>query len=174
MVSRATAYNYFPTQESLLVELSVTIDVKELEGIVARPLTANDVEARLLELFATFNRHVLDDEVLYRRALRVYLDMWLATRESDGDGQAPMMRAGRRTKLIADTIAPLRDQLGPDELKRLEAALCLVAGVEPMVVLLDVCRFEPEEALDVTQWVAEIILTAALPQARASHRKRRS
>ncbi len=43
-----------------------------------------------------------------------------------------------------------------------------------MVILLDVCHLEPEEALDVTQWVAETLLAAALPQARGSQRKRRS
>ena len=33
-MSRTTAYRYFPTQESLLLELSVTLDVDDVEALV--------------------------------------------------------------------------------------------------------------------------------------------
>jgi hypothetical protein len=49
-----------------------------------------------------------------------------------------------------------------DTFRRLQAALCLVAGSETIQVLRDVCRLEPDEALAVTQWVADAILTAGL------------
>ena len=38
LVSRTTAYRYFPTQESLLLELSINIDVREVEDLAAQPL----------------------------------------------------------------------------------------------------------------------------------------
>lgn len=150
------------------MELAVTVDISEVEDLVARPLSEDEVPGRLLEMLDRFNRHVLEDEVLYRRALRVYLEMWLAAHQDNDD--APILRAGRRTHFVADTLAPLRQSMATDELRRLEAALCLVAGVEPMVVLLDVCQLEPDEALRVTRWVTKTIIDAALDPPNRSDR----
>lgn len=163
MVSRTTAYRYFPTQESLLVELSVTIDVPEIEELLAEPVDTEGVEARLLDVADRLNRHVFADEELYRRAMRTYLDLWLAARTGDaGDGHAPTVRAGRRTRWIADSVEPLRGTVPDADLRRMEAALCLVMGTEAMVVMRDVCHLEPDEALAVARWAAEAILRAGL------------
>src|SRR4249920_431713 len=62
LVSRTTAYRYFPTQESLLLELSINIDVRELEELAAQPLDGTRPEDRLLEFVDLFNRHVLANE----------------------------------------------------------------------------------------------------------------
>ena len=43
-----------------------------------------------------------------------------------------------------------------------EAALCLVAGGEAISVMRDVCRLEPEEALEVTRWAARSLVAAVL------------
>jgi hypothetical protein len=105
------------------------------------------------------NRHVLADEVLYRKALRLYLDMWLAASDED---DAPTVREGRRARWIADSLEPLRATHPDDVLRRLEAALCLVTGIEPISVLRDVCRLDPDETLEVTRWAAEAMIAAAL------------
>ena len=52
--------------------------------------------------------------------------------------------------------------LEPAERARLEAALCLVLGAEPLVVLRDVCRLSPDDAVAVTKWVTDAILDAGL------------
>ena len=148
----------------MLLEISANIEVSELEALVARPLDRDGVPGRLHELFDTFNRPVLADEARYRAALRFYLDMWLATRKA-GEQPAPMVRAGRRTRWIADSLAPLRDSLPEAELHRLEAALCLVAGADAMIVMRDVCGLEPDDALAVTRWAAEAIMHAGLRDA---------
>ena len=62
LVSRTTAYRYFPTQESLLLELSINIDVREVEELVARPLAGTTPQDRLVEFVDLFNRHVLANE----------------------------------------------------------------------------------------------------------------
>jgi hypothetical protein len=101
--------------------------------------------------------------MLYRTALRTYLDLWLAAHEAD-ESQTPTVRAGRRTRWIAESVAPLRATVPNAELRRLEAALCLVTGLEAMVVMRDVCGLEPDEARAVTHWAAEAILRAGLHQ----------
>jgi len=162
LVSRTTAYRYFPTQESLMLELSINIDVREVEELVSRPFDGASPEERLLEFVDLFNRHVLANERLYRTGTRHYMDTWLAA-ERAGDDHAHT-REGRRARMIATILGPLRDSAREVDLTRLEAALCLVAGGEAIEVLRDVCRLEPEEALAVTRWTADAILAAALGQ----------
>jgi AcrR family transcriptional regulator len=157
LVSRTTAYRYFPTQESLLVELAVLMDLPDFE--VTDSVPDDDVRTRVRAMVDGFNSHVLEREEVFRRALRVYLDIWLATHEVD---DAPLVRAGRRLTWIRTILEPVAGDLEPDARERLEAALCLVLGAEPLVVLRDVCRLSTEDAVAVTRWVADAILAAAL------------
>src|SRR4051794_3607591 len=46
-VSRATAYRYFPTQESLLLEAALHTDVEDIEALVSEPVTAADASERV-------------------------------------------------------------------------------------------------------------------------------
>jgi AcrR family transcriptional regulator len=160
LVSRTTAYRYFPTQESLTLELTVSIDVPGLEAMVAEPTDAEHAPAHVIEVLDCFNRHVLDNEELFRRTLRVYLDMWLAARESD-DPQ-PTVRAGRRAQWLATMLEPVRGTVPNETLQRLERALCIVMGMEPLTVLRDVCGLAPDDALEVTRWAAEALIATAL------------
>jgi len=159
-VSRTTAYRYFPTQESLLVELSLDMNVDDVEALVARPLPRSEVAARLLSVLQLFNRHVFDEETRYRTAMRLYQDMWLAA-VANGD-DAPILREGRRRRWIADCLAPLGHDISEHDRRHLTAALALVAGPEPMVVLRDVCRLNADEALAVTGWAIETLIAAVL------------
>ena len=160
LVSRTTAYRYFPTQESLLLEIAVTADVADVEALVARPLGDDDPVARLHEVLARFNEHVLDAEVQYRTALRVYADLALAA-IADGD-DAPMVREGRRTQWIERVLEPLRDRIGEQDWDPLVAGLAVVAGSEAMLVLKDVCQLDRERALDASRSAVQALLDRAL------------
>lgn len=162
LVSRTTAYRYFPTQESLLLEIAVNADVGDIEALVARPVEGEDPGARAVEIMQLLNRRVLDQEVRYRTALRVYLDQWLAA--VAGGDPAPIVREGRRHRWFAELLAPLADTVTPAELDRLIAGLSLLTGAEAMTVLRDICRLDPDEALAVTDWAARALLDATLPR----------
>ncbi len=161
LVSRTTAYSYFPTQESLLFELTINIEVAELEELAAKPLNGTKPEDRVLELVDLFNRHMLTNEKLSRTAIRLYMDAWLAE-ERAGEDNPSSRREGRRTQWIAATLEPFRGTVPDTDIQRLQAALCLVAGAEAITVLRDVCRLEPDDAIAVTRWAAEAILAAGL------------
>jgi AcrR family transcriptional regulator len=164
LVSRTTAWRYFPNQESLLVELYVNIDTRELAQLVERPLGEETPQQRVLELLQLFNQHVLANERLHRTAMRLFLDTWL---HADAEGErSPSVREGRRTRLIATALEPLRGRVDAERQRVLEAALCLVAGGEAIAVMRDVCRLGPDEALQVTGWAAQALVDAALPQTR--------
>lgn len=161
-MTRTTVYRYFPNQESLLVELSVSVGVDEdFAELLAKPLDDTTPQARLLEVIDELNRYVAANERLYRTAQRHYLDTWLAA-ERAGEGGGPQVREGRRLRWISAALAPLRDTMPDADLRRLEAALCLVTGGEAFTVLSDVCQLEPDEAIAVAHWAAHALLTAGL------------
>jgi AcrR family transcriptional regulator len=162
LVSRTTAYRYFPSQESLLLELAVGESVDELERLLARPLDDALPESRMLEVVDELNRYTASNEALYRNLLRHYMEMWLAA-EHAGEGHANPVREGRRLRWLTTALEPLRDQMSDDAMQRLVAALCLLTGSEAVFVLSDVCHLEAEDAVGVAHWAAQALLDASLP-----------
>ncbi|HXG35574.1 MAG TPA: TetR family transcriptional regulator [Dehalococcoidia bacterium] len=165
-VSRATAYRYFPTQESLLTEvMSITPRTEPVE-LALQDLSTQDPEARLRALLGLFNPIVIENESEFRAALRVYLDTWFETQNKERGGR-PKVRAGRRMRWLNEALKPLRDEL-PDPLwKRLNASLALTIGIDSIAILKDVCGLQDDEALRVLEWTALVILKGAVDQAPA-------
>jgi AcrR family transcriptional regulator len=159
-VSRATAYRYFPTHESLLVEVSdVTPVVVPIEELLKRQ-TGDDAEARLAELLDAFHPIVVAEEVSLRSALRVYLDTWLEARRK---GEAvPKVREGRRMRWLDSALEPVRKKLPKAEWRRLRAALALTLSIDALVVMKDVAGCDDEEARQVLRWTALTLLRSAL------------
>lgn len=158
LVSRTTAYRYFPTQESLLIEVAVNVDVDDIEQLVNSPVNRSDSLARTIDVLDALNQHAFMAETEYRTALRLYLDLWLAA-SAEGD-DAPIVREGRRRRWIEQTLTPLRTDVDDHDWRRLLAALCLLAGGEAVVVLRDVCHLGPEEGQAVSHWAADTLLRA--------------
>ena len=162
-VGRTTAYRYFPTQDSLLIELSLTIDVDDIEELVAQPVDAGSAVDRVLEVAAEFNRHVFAEQVPYRTSQRLYHDQWLAA--TAGDEELPLLREGRRTRWIETALAPLAGSVPDADLGRLVHALCMVMGPEPMIVMQDVCHLDTDDALAVQDWAARALVRATFGEA---------
>lgn len=168
-VSRATAYRYFPTPDSLLLEVAaVTPAVAPVEQVLAS-LDTGDVAQRLARLQDAFHRVALAEEVQMRTALRAYLDAWLAGQRAGGT--AAPVREGRRMRWLDTVLEPVRGQLPAKSLRRLKAALALTLGMDAIVVLKDVCRLRDAEALDVLTWAARALLQAGLDEERAAGRR---
>jgi len=161
-VSRATAYRYFPTQESLVLELTeVTPGVAPVEKMLAT-LGAEDAQERLLALLDTFNPIVIDEEEHLRTALRVYQDTWLRSRRS-GAVSPPAVREGRRMRWLDTVLEPL-DDLPEARRQRLQAALALTLGIDAITIMKDVCHLDDAEALETLRWAASALLHAALQE----------
>jgi AcrR family transcriptional regulator len=160
MVSRATAYRYFPTQDSLLVEATFTPAIGAIDDLFADD-PSTDPEARVVKLVDRFNSIVVDEEASMRTALRAYLDAWFEVRDRS-DGGA--VREGRRMDWLDAALAPAA---GKDS-ARLKAALALTLGIEPIVVMKDVCRLGDREALAVLQWAARALVRQALAERQAA------
>jgi AcrR family transcriptional regulator len=161
-VSRATAYRYFPTPESLRIEVAgVTPTYAPVEQLV-QSLEGDDVEARLLAFLREFNSIAFANEPQMRMALKVYLDTWLG---SGTGAQAPPVREGRRMRWLETVLAPAKRGRAKKEWRRLQAALALTAGTDAMVVMKDVCHMNDKEAQEVLLWAARTLLRAGLQEA---------
>ena len=160
LVSRATAYRYFPTQGSLLLEVAqVEPLIRPVDHLVAA-FSTDDVAQRLADLVDTLMMALLSDEVVVRTAVRVYMDTWLANRR---DGQAAPVRAGRRPRWIEAALKPIQDQLGATAWKRLVAGLTLTLGTEAVICMKDVAGLENDDEIIATlRWAAGALLRAAL------------
>lgn len=153
LVSRTTAYRYFPTQQSLLVEAALAAAASPLDHIFEQATASTDVGARVDAVAVAFNREVAEREAEFRMMLRIYLDEWLT------EGQ--LVRPARRLEWIDEALRPLGDQLGEETRMRLIAGLAMVMGIEAYVVARDICQLAPADAQHVMRWAATTLLEAA-------------
>lgn len=159
-VSRATAYRYFPSQEALLIELSLaTPAVASVDSNVAA-LKTDDPQERLAALIAAANQAIFAEETAMRTALRLYLDTWLEAKRRGEE--PPQLRAARRMGWIDKALKPMRKRLSTAQYRRLRAALSLTMGAEAMVVMKDVCGLKDKEAFEVLQWVGAALINDSI------------
>jgi AcrR family transcriptional regulator len=158
-VSRATAYRYFPTQESLLAE----IIVPDLEAALAAEALPEDLESRFGVAFRTIWSFSTANEAVSRTVLRRGLERPPGESvEREEEAAAGSIRAGRRVRWLRNALAPAQVRMDEESFDRLVAAMCLCVGIESLVVLRDVCGLEAEEAEEVARWAAFTLLRESL------------
>jgi AcrR family transcriptional regulator len=156
-VSRATAYRYFPTQESLLAE----VIVPDLEAALAAEALPEDLEGRFAATFETMWSSYVTNEATYRTVLRRGLERPPGESVERGE-EAGSIRAGRRVRWVRNALAPARERMDETSFERLVAAMCLCVGIESLVVLRDVCGLEAGEAEEVARWAAFALLRVSI------------
>ena len=171
MVSRATAYRYFPSLDELLCEApldAILPDPKDLFG----GDDSTDAEARIEKAGRTINTQLFANKHQLRKSVGHALLV-----PDTGDERAVPVRQNRRTPLIEEALAPVAKELGRARYETLKAALALVIGSESVIVFNDVLHLEEREAHKVSIWAARALVRAALEEARAgppkSSRKKR-
>lgn len=162
MVSRATAYRYFPSLEVLLVEAPLDGAVPAAEDLFVGDPTV-DPEERVDKAEAALHDMVYKNEAQLRLMLAYSLEQWL---ESDGKHEIPV-RQNRRTQLIEAALAPVRDRLDEAGYRRLCAALALIFGTESMVIFRDVVPLTEKGARNVKSWAVRALVRAALEESKS-------
>jgi AcrR family transcriptional regulator len=159
LVSRATAYRYFPNIEALLLETTVDIAVPDGESVFADDSLA-EPEERVDRAEAAMHRVVFENEAAIRMMLAASL-----TRAASGslDETVPL-RQNRRTPLIETALAPARRRFKKDSYGRLRAALAMIFGSESMIVFRDVLRLDEKVAREVKSWAVRALVLAALEE----------
>ena len=154
LVSRATAYRYFPGVEALLIEAALDVAMPSGEELFAADDSTDAVE-RLRRV----DRAVAGMMRANEPALRLMLIHSLQ-RGFDSAGILPE-RQNRRTPLIEAALAPTRDEFAPAQLDRLVKALALVIGTESMVAFKDVLQLDEDEADAIRNWMISALVKAA-------------
>lgn len=155
MVSRATAYRYFPKLEPLLLEAALDVAVPEADVLLERA-PKDDAVARVERVDEALHDMILANEAQLRTMLVHSLQRGIS-----GSDDALPARQNRRSPLIEAALAPVRKQFKPAALKYLPNALALVIGTEAMVVCKDVLQLDDVEARKVKRWAIHALIEAA-------------
>jgi AcrR family transcriptional regulator len=158
LVSRATAYRYFPSVEALLVEASVDMAFPDTAALFADG--TGDARTRIARAQQAVHAMVLAHEPALRRMLAHSMTQ---PRGEEGN----LVRQNRRTPLIDEALAPMRDRLDPAAFEQLSRALALVIGTEAMIVCKDVLGLDADDAEAVKLWAADALVRTALADSQA-------
>jgi AcrR family transcriptional regulator len=155
LVSRATAYRYFPSLEALLIEAPLEGAVPDPDALFSDASSDDPVE-RLERVDAALADMISANE----QSLRLMLATSLQRSVNGGRSDVPS-RQNRRTALVEAALAPARSQFTPAGLKALTKSLALIIGTESMVVLKDVLQLDEEDARKVRRWAIRALVDAA-------------
>lgn len=156
LVSRATAYRYFPSTEALLAEASLDVVTPDAVALFAGSAPADPV-ARLEKVDAALQEMMLANEPALRLMLANSLQR---AARGEVEGETPL-RQNRRTPLIEAALEPARRQFKPASYDLLAKALALIVGTEGMVVFKDVLQLDDAEARRVKRWAIRALVEAA-------------
>ncbi len=156
LVSRATAYRYFPSIEALLAEASADMLTPEPAQLFTGDEPTDPV-ARVEKVDAALHDMVLANESALRLMLANALQQGTG---GERDAGLPL-RQNRRTPLIEAALEPARKQFKPSGYDMLGKALALVIGTEGMVVCKDVLQIPDAEARKVKRWAIRALVEAA-------------
>lgn len=154
LVSRATAYRYFPNVEALLAEAALDIALPEPAAVLGG--AGDDPLARLEKVDAAFETMMRANEAPLRLMLANALE-----RSVSGEAAGAPLRQNRRTPLIEAALAPARKEFRPKDRDRLAKALALVIGTEAMIVFKDVLQTGDDDARAVRRWAIAALVEAA-------------
>jgi len=174
LVSRRTAYRYFPTQEQMLVEAAlegvrdIMSQAIEGGGEGAKP-DIEDVEARLDRAVKALQRSAVANEQLLRTMIRLTVSS-----PPSAAADPPLRKRGyRRIEWIALALAPVKQKLGRRRYERLVSALAMCVGIEALIVLRDLRGLDESEAQEVSRWAARTLLRESLDEAEPARTRKR-
>jgi len=161
LVSRATAYRYFPNVETLLLEASFDIATPQAADLFPDDAVTDPV-SRVQRVDAALHDMILANETPLRTMLAHSLGH--AVREAK-DATVPL-RQNRRSPLIDAALKPVRGQFKAGTIDTLSKALALVIGTEGMIVVKDVLQLDDADARKVKRWAIRALVEAAMKRPR--------
>lgn len=168
LVSNATAYRYFSSAEELWSEAShVALEMGPVLMDVDEQMVAagDDPMARLEIAVREVGWRMLDDQLPFRQLAKASLERWFNQLDVPPSERTPV-REGRRNALSRRAVEPLDGSVAPEELRRLQAALGIVLGIDSMLALIDGVGLDPEEAKGVLLDAARWMLAGAIAELR--------
>lgn len=158
-VSRATAYRYFPSQDALLAEAPLRVDLPTVESLFAGTAAPTDVADRVALVHNALYDHIREREAQFRLFQRNSL-----LRSLDPTRSEPTLRPAFRVQLLDAALQPLEGELDDDELHRLTTALSVLIGTEAMIAMRDVLGLDHDEARAHGEWAVRQMMSAVRHQ----------
>lgn len=150
-VSRATAYRYFPSQESLLADMRMFAPEGPAAMFEKVTLETTDPVERVGVLARRVAEWAFQNEPALRTMLRLSLDPETGVR-----------RPGHRIRWIAEALQPLQGRVDAIALERLSNALTMVLGIDPVIPLRDFAKLAPEQGIEVIEWAARTLVRSVV------------
>jgi AcrR family transcriptional regulator len=141
MVSRATAYRYFPNPEALLAEVPLDMAAPTVESLFGdgAPIDPEDRVALVQNALYDLSRD-------HESELRLFLRASVMRSLQEPDRPADPFRGARRVALLDEALRPLAGELSTEELQQLKTALAILVGGESLIVVRDVLHLGHDEA----------------------------
>jgi len=160
-VSRATAYRYFSSNDSVAVQVTMPLrddPFADPNWPYSRPDPHADLPTRAAAVVRSMGEWAFD----HAQELRTLLALSL---EPDSDARGLSRRGKlRRARWIEAVLADLPDGVEQDTRRRLATALLPLFGAEAIVWTVDVAGLDREAALDTLAWTASTLVRAVLDE----------
>lgn len=156
-VSRATAYRYFPSNESVVLHATLPLGDDPLEEAGWDPAVRSDpaeLPARAAELVRVTGRWAFEHQVELRRVLHLSL--------APGDSAFSRRPLTSRSRWIGALLEALPDHVPEPARRRLAAALMPLFGADAVVWSTDMAELDPTEAIEVMAWMASVLVEATI------------
>jgi AcrR family transcriptional regulator len=162
LVSKSTAYRYFPSQEALVAEIMLDRAIRpDIESVFDAARTPGTAADRLDAVIRADHALVMKHEQVFRTSIAVIL-----ASQTDDAARVPR-RPGNRLQYVEEALAPLEEQLGSDRFQRLVMALAVYVGIESLVVMKDICGLTPSESEALKHWATGALLETAIRESRS-------
>jgi AcrR family transcriptional regulator len=157
MVSRATAYRYFPSVDALIHEAYFGRAAVPLDTFIAPGTDPVEAVGRAAEVM---NGLLLGNEVGVHTVERAFMQIWLDNVSDDRPS-----RMARRMNYIDPIVDSLSDLLDDAARFRLRTALAMTMGTEAVLAMRDVAGASREQAMAAGIWAAQSLIRQALAEA---------
>lgn len=156
MVSRATAYRYFPSVDALIHEAYFGRGAVPFDTFIAPGTDPVEAAGRAAEVM---NRLLLGNEPGVHIVERAFMQIWLDNAPDDRPS-----RMARRMHYINPIVDSLSDRLDEASRVRLRTALAMTMGTEAVLAMRDVAGASREQAIAAGIWAAQSLIRQALAE----------
>jgi AcrR family transcriptional regulator len=155
-VARATAYRYFPNNESVVLHATMAIAVDPVADTAAPAAgSPEELDARAAELVRATAAWAFDHETELRTAL------WLSL-NPDPDKRQARRAMTNRDRWIKSLLRGLPDDVPAPARARLAAALTPLFGSDAIVWTTDIAGLARDQAVDLLVWMARALIAATV------------
>jgi AcrR family transcriptional regulator len=157
-VSRATAYRYFPNNDSVVLHATMSLadnpldDANWASGAVASP---DELGARAADLVRATATWAFDHETELRTMLRLSLT-------PEREQVKPRRGLTNRGRWIGALLEGLPSDVPPAARERLAAALIPLFGSDAVVWTTDMAELPRDEAIELLAWMARVLIAATV------------